>query len=122
VSDFTWLVSGKDTITPLYFYYNPPASGLANSNKRSIPYGSTYLKASDIVTELEGGTGAGTDTKINKLMVWDAGQQAFSTFIYNQTVSRWLGTDFSIKPGDSLVIYPMTSFTWIPKLVITPVP
>ncbi len=122
LSNFNWIVSGKDTITPLYFYFNAPGNGLANSNKRCLPYGSIYLKASDVVNDLEGGTGAGTDTKINKVMVWDAGLQAFKTYIYNTIVNKWLGEDFIINPGDSITLYPVTSFTWTPKLAITPVP
>ena len=122
VSDFTWIITGKDTVTPLVFGFNPLISGMSNSNKRSIPYGSIYVKASDVVMELEGGTGAGTDVKINKLMVWDASTQTFKSYIYNTAFARWTGVDFDIKPGDCLNIYPSSAFTWTPKLAITPVP
>ena len=122
VSTFTWIVAGKDKLVPLYFNYNSFVSGLTNINKRSLPYGSVYLKASDIVLEIEGGIGVGTNTKINKLMSWDEESQTYRVFMYLSAFSGWFGNDFDIKPGDSLSIFPVSSFTWTPKLVITPVP
>ena len=122
VSDFDWVVAGIDKNSALEFKYNAFVSGLSNSNKRSMPYSSAYEKASDIVVEIEGGTGAGTNTKIDRLMTWNPETQSYSTYSYSSSFSRWIGNNFEIVPGSDLNIYVTQNFTWTPKIVVTPVP
>jgi hypothetical protein len=121
-SDFTWVVAGVDKIVNLNFYYN---ASMPNANKRSIPFTSVYQKASDIVTDIEGGTGAGTNTKINKVMLWNPVNQSYIVYGYSTSLNKWVGNNFTITPGQEINIYlsgNTGSFTWQPKLVLTPVP
>lgn len=122
VSDFQWIVAGIDKNSALEFKYNTFVSGLSNSHKRSMPYSSAYQKASDIVKEIEGGTGAGTNTRIDRLMTWNPETQSYSAYSYSSAFGRWIGNDFDIVPGSDLNIYVTQNFTWTPKLVVTPVP
>jgi hypothetical protein len=122
VSNFSWISAGVDDVTTLVFYYHDFASGLSNINKRSIPYTSVYSKASDIVKDLEGGTGAGSNTKIDKLMVWNPLTQNYKLYMYNYKYNMWLGNDFDIMPGDAVNLYPTSNFTWPVKTAATPVP
>lgn len=122
ISAFDWIAAGTDNSIGLIFSYN---STLPNSNKRSLPYTSIYKKASDIVADIEGGTGAGTNTKIDMVLKWDPIYQAFIVYGYRPSMSAWGGTNFDIYPGDAVNIYPSgntAAFTWTPKLVKTPVP
>jgi hypothetical protein len=121
-SPFTWTVAGVDKNTGLIInrYTNQP-----NDNPRQIPYTGKYRKASDIVTEIEGGTGPNTNTKIIKLGLWHRDAQAYSFYRYSSSIGAWVGIDFDIKPGDIINIYPsssISSFTWTPGLVVTPEP
>jgi hypothetical protein len=122
ISDFDWIITGTDKNAQLAFYYN---TSKANANKRMIPYTSSYSRASDIVSEIEGGTGSGSDSKINKIALWNPASQSYIIYGYSSRFGTWLGTDFDIKPGDAVNIYPSgnsASFTWQPSLVAQPVP
>ncbi|HRU38679.1 MAG TPA: hypothetical protein P5511_02285, partial [Candidatus Goldiibacteriota bacterium] len=122
VSDFDWVVAGVDSSVQLGFSYSALR---ANANKRMLPYGCVYSRASDIVNEIEGGTGPGTNTKIGKLALWNPATQSYIIFGYNAIIGAWIGTNFDIKPGNAINIYPSgntAEFTWEPKLVVTPVP
>jgi hypothetical protein len=119
---FTWTVAGTDKNADMIIkrYSNQP-----NDNPRQIPWTGKYRKASDIVKEIEGGTGPGTNTKIIKLGLWHREAQAYSFYMYSSSVGAWIGIDFDVKPGDVINIYPgsgISSFTWTPGLVLTPEP
>jgi len=88
---------------------------LANTNWISIPYESNYTKASDIVNEIEGGTGPNTNQKINTVTLWKSGSQDVESYKYNPLLGKWVGTDFSINAGDgiSLILSGNTNnFDW----------
>ncbi|MFS8130858.1 MAG: beta strand repeat-containing protein [Candidatus Dojkabacteria bacterium] len=88
---------------------------LANTNWISIPYESVYSKASDIVNEIEGGTGSGTNKKINTVTLWRPTPQDVESYKYNPLLAKWVGTDFNISPGDgiSLILSGTTqNFDW----------
>ena len=122
VSDFVWTITGIDKLTGLSFYFNPAQQ---NSNKRCLPYTANYQKASDIVIDIEGNTGAGSNTKINKVMLWNPISQSFAVYGYSDGLNKWAGTNFDILPGDMINIFlsgNTSAFTWTPKLIITPTP
>jgi hypothetical protein len=123
VSAFTWAQAFTETSASLIFNYN---SVIANANKRMLPYSANYAKASDIVRDIEGGTGAGTNQKINKIAKWNAASQSYVVYGYITELNQWgLGTDFNILPGEAVNIYVSgntSSFTWTPKLALTPIP
>ncbi len=90
-------------------------ASLANTNWISIPYESNYAKASDIVTEIEGGTGSNTNQKINTVTLWRANSQDVESYKYNPLLNKWVGTDFNIAAGDgiSLILSGNTNnFDW----------
>ncbi len=122
LSVFSLPIAGLSKEQPLFFKYNPDK---ANANKRCLPYSSAYHKASDIVIDIEGGTGPGTNTKINRLAVWDVPTQSYKAYGYSAGSGWIIGTDFDIVPGDAINIYlsgNTSSFTWMPRLSLTPVP
>ncbi len=90
-------------------------STLANTNWISIPYESTYTKASDIVNEIEGGTGSGTNQKINTITLWKPNSQDVESFKYNPLLGKWVGSDFSINAGDGISLIlsgNISNFNW----------
>ena len=116
---FTWVINGTDKNAGLVFNRN---TGISNENLRHLPYSSIYKKASDIVFDIEGTLT--TNAKISKIGKWHPGVQAYS-FYYFVSGTGWVGIDFDLNPGDAVNIFPSssaTSFTWMPKIVITPSP
>jgi hypothetical protein len=116
---FTWVISGLDKEAGLIFKRN---TGISNENLRHLPYSSIYKKASDIILDIEGTMTA--NAKISKIGKWHPDVQAYS-FYYFVSGTGWVGIDFDINPGDAINIFPsssVTSFTWTPKLVVTPSP
>jgi len=106
----------------MFFRYD---AARANANKRMLPYSSAYIKASDIVRDIEGSLGPGTNTKISKLASYNPATQSYLVFAYSAASGWILGTDFSINPGDIVNIYPSgntAEFYWTPKLALTPIP
>jgi hypothetical protein len=79
------------------FSYNPSKT---NVNWLSVPYDSTFKKASDIVAAIEPG---GTNTKISGIAKWDAKTQTSMGYGY-VAGPGWIGTDFDINPGDGVYI------------------
>ncbi len=117
ISDFQWVVAGMDKSTDLVFYYNQDKQ---NSNKRCLPFIADYSKASDIVIDIEGNTGSGSNLKINKLLLWNPETQVFSVYGYSDSLGKWVGTNFDIFAGDMINIFlsgNTSSFTWTPKLI-----
>jgi hypothetical protein len=118
VSSFSWTVVGTDTAPTLSFTANAPPSN--NLNWRGVPYTGTYTQASDLVRDIEGGTGPGANTKIVEIGKWDPTTQTVVRYFW--TTSGWTGTDFTIAPGDGIYFKIVSSFTWQPKLVTPEVP
>ncbi len=70
----------------------------------SLPYQSSYAKASDISTEL-------TSTQITVVAKWDPDKQ--KPVLWYNFRSKWRGTDFTISPGDGLYIGSVSAFSWV---------
>jgi len=117
-SGFTWSIVGTDRTLTLSFTLNSPP--LTNINWVGVPYTGTYTRASDIVRDIEGGTGPGTNTKIIEVAKWDAATQTLVTYFY--TGAGWAGNDFTINPGDGIYMKIVASFSWQPDLVTPEVP
>ncbi len=98
-----WLEGPNSSMGARMYRQFSLASGVPNSQWFSLPYRSTYTKASDITTEL-------TNAKINVVAKWDARKQ--TTILYYWFHNAWRGQDFNILPGDGLYIGLVTSFGW----------
>jgi hypothetical protein len=118
VKAFSWVIMGTDFTVTLPFNLNPPTLG--NVYWISLPYTSTYAKASDIVIHIEGSIGPGAHTKITELGRWDPATQTVIKYMW--TASGWSGTDFMINPGDGIYLKIVASFTWTPRLITPEVP
>jgi hypothetical protein len=114
------VINGTDGSVPHVFTaYAPPN---ANVNWFSLPYTSAYAKASDLVRDIEGGTGPTAHTKIDVVAKWDPITQTVIT--YSWTVGGWTGTDFVLTPDVWAGVYfrVVSSFTWTPRLMTPEVP
>ena len=119
VSSFTWVVVGTDQAIPLQFLFNlPPATNL---NFLSLPYTANYMRASDLVFDIEGDVGGAANTRIVEVAKWDGVSQS-ALFLFEWTPAGWVGSDFTIGPGESVVFQIVASFTWQPKLMTPEVP
>ncbi|MCG2824983.1 MAG: hypothetical protein L6265_00145 [Thermoplasmatales archaeon] len=98
------------------FSYN---SGVTNVNWLSLPYNCSYKLASDIVTDVEGGTGSGFNTKIKAVYKWNATTQSVTqSYIYKTKPAGWdAAGDFVISPGDGIGLelsgVGFTTFSWV---------
>ena len=118
VSAFPWVIVGTDRGITHTFTFNAPP--LTNFNWVGVPYTGTYDSASDLVRDIEGGTGSGTNTKIVEVAKWDAASQTLLTYFY--TGLGWAGNDFAIDPGDAIYFRIVADFTWQPDLITPEVP
>lgn len=119
-SSFDWTVVGSDTVTQKTFNLN---SGISNYNWMSIPYSTKFLTASEVVTNIEGSTGSGTNQKINRISIWNPTTQSINSYSYNNSLNSWTGTDFVLNPGAAVRIDLSggnQNVTWTPYLVINP--
>ncbi len=124
-SSFTWVTNGTDSGTNGYDIINNADKG--DINWVSVPFtikdmnGDGKITASDIVLQIEGGTGDGTNTKIDQIAYWDAnGQTTGAVYSYTEdpfSGNGWGGTDFTITPGMAVSLQATSSFTWTPELV-----
>ncbi len=87
--------------TELSFAFNPAKTNIA---WLSLPYNSTYRRASDIANDL----GAGLVDVVGK---WNPAAQ--TSDVYYSARGGWRGTDFLIAPGDRLYLGIRASFTWV---------
>jgi hypothetical protein len=115
-ASFAWVVNGTDGDVPIAF--SPRAS--PNMQWLSLPYASTYAKASDIVVDIEGNTGGYANTKILEVGKWDAVLERFMVFEW--TNNGWQGSDFPIAPGEGVYFKPSAPFVWHPRLITPEVP
>ena len=115
---FAWVLNGTEGTQPLRFRFNMPPQ--ANVDWFGLPYTSAYRRASELVLEIEGGTGPTDRTWITEVGKWDADRQTILRFRF--TSSGWSGTDFSIAPGDGLYFRLFVDLTWRPRLIIADVP
>src|SRR5208337_5648689 len=83
ISNFSWIIAGTDKVASLYFQYNPT---MPNSNARMVPYTGLYKTASDIVNQIEGGTGPGSNTKIAIVALWSPLYQVYIPYGYNASI------------------------------------
>ena len=70
----------------------------------SLPYQSSYAKASDISTEL-------TSAQISVVAKWNPTTQ--TPVLWYHFRNKWRGTDFTISPGDGLYIGSESAFSWV---------
>jgi len=70
----------------------------------SLPYRTSYAKASDIASELG-------PTRIDVVAKWNPATQSSLTYVYFR--GQWRGTDFAIAPGDGLWIGVRSTFAWV---------
>ncbi len=70
----------------------------------SLPYRSSYARASDITTEL-------TNAKIDVVAKWNPATQ--SPILYYYFRGAWRGTDFTIGAGDGLYVGAVSAFSWV---------
>jgi hypothetical protein len=115
-ASFTWVVNGTDGDVPIAF--SPRAS--PNTQWLSLPYASTYAKASDIVVDIEGNTGGYANTKILEVGKWDAVLERFMVFQW--TNNGWQGSDFPTAPGEGIYFKASAPFVWHPRLITPEVP
>lgn len=85
---------------PLSFGHVP---GQTNIAWFSLPYNSTYRRASDIANAL----GPGKADLVGK---WDPAAQ--TSIVYYHGQGGWRGTDFPIAPGDGLYLGTTSAFPW----------
>jgi len=121
-ASFTWEMAGVDSVATITLEATDTDS--LYYNFISLPYTSSYEAASDIVTEIEGGTGAGTNTKIDQIGLWVPGTQAAQLYSYNSGQNRWPPlSNFTIPVGGGIYIHMsggVSSYNWIPGLKIPP--
>lgn len=106
-ANYTWTAVGSDDeIGRAYSYNTPPKSSVYWV---SVPYSTKFSKASEIVLYLEGAlvgsVGDDKNVRINRVALWSAANQnATFTYYYSMVSHSWIGTDFSIAPGDGIFI------------------
>ena len=118
-ANFNWYIVGTDSNITI----DMPHSLLPfkkNEHWISVPYTGIYAQASDIVIDIEGGTGPGTNVYITELGKWDATTQTSSVYYYDP--AGWTGDDFVIEPGDGIYIKVVASYNWQPVLLTPEVP
>jgi len=127
-ASFTWCAAGVDCRCTKSFTYN---AGIGNDNWITVPWTGQYTMASDIVVDIEGGTGSGMDVCINYIGKWDPATQGVSESYFYQEVGPpalwgWNGgVDFAIAPGDAITIQlsgNTANFNWQQMLVSNPLP
>jgi hypothetical protein len=124
ITAFNWTTVGHDAETPLAFQYI--GSDTTNVYWVSLPYSGMYKKASDIVSDIEGGTGANTNQKIKRVSLWDPATQGVgSSYIYRAggAFNKWTGVNFDVAPGSGVYIElsgSTNAFTWTPALLVDP--
>jgi len=118
-SSFSWVVNGTDgSVTLPFTVYAPPNN---NINWISLPYTSTYVRASDLVLGIEGSLGPGANTRIVEVARWDPLTQSLVRFFW--TPSGWTGgTDFTLGPGEGVYLKVVANFVWTPRLITPEVP
>jgi len=121
-ASFTWEMAGVDSVATITLEATDTDS--LYYNFISLPYTSSYEAASDIVTEIEGGTGAGTNTKIDQIGLWVPGTQAAQLYSYNSGQNRWPPlSNFTIPVGGGIYIHMsggVSTYNWTPGLKIPP--
>ena len=118
VTSFSWDIVGSDRQVSLPFTLNAPPLG--NVHWFSLPYGMRYSSASDIVVDIEGGTTGADRTYIVEIVKWDSATQ--SVVRYYWSPGGWIGSNFSIAPGEGLYIQLVSNLTWPVDLVTPEVP
>ncbi len=116
---FTWDIVGTDSDATISL----PFSGVPTKNNKhwiSVPYTGVHTRASDIVWDIEGGTGPGTNMFIVEVGLWDPGSQ--SERVYYYTPTGWTGDDFLLSPGDGIYLKMVQSYIWSPLLLTPYVP
>ena len=114
VSDFSWFINGTDISASLDLSFLPSPTK-RNAHWISLPLTSVYARASDIVIDIEGSLGPGSNTKIVEVRKWDPLNEREIVFKYDGL--GWSGEDFDILSGEGICLQVVTSFIWSPKLL-----
>jgi hypothetical protein len=114
VSDFAWFISGTDFAADLDFGFMP-APTKTNAHWISLAPTSVYARASDIVNDIEGGLGPGTNTNIIEVRKWDPSTSTEIVFYYGG--NGWTGVDFDVSGAEGICLQVVSSFSWSPKLI-----
>lgn len=83
----------------------------------SLPYtkydfnGDGEYTASDLVQDIEGGTGVHDNDYINKISAYDSKNDSYDPQ-FNYTPTGWVGEDFVIEIGDSISLNCTENYTW----------
>lgn len=119
-NNFVWTIVGNDDYKNLSFNLNV---GIQNTNWISMPYTGMHKYATDVINDLEGGTGLGYNLKVSSISSWNPMNQNAEYYSYSPILKKWLGNNFLIKPGDgiSIVLSGNTNhFEFIPYLILDP--
>ena len=121
-ADFSWHICGVDTEFSLSFVDDADF----DLHYISLPYtffdynADGQITAADIVTAIEGGTGAGTNVYIYRVVRWDYTVRGFTQiYDYRTFPAGWGGTNFVVNPGDAVGIFIQADadFVWNMELV-----
>ena len=116
--DFTWVVNGTDgRVAHPFVLYGPPSGDL---HWASLPFTSPYARASEVVADIEGGTGPSANRFIVEVARWDPLAERLVSFAW--TPSGWSGTDFRIAVGEGIMVRVVSSFAWTPRLITPEAP
>jgi len=122
-ANFEWIASGTDMPTTQAFTWNDE---LKNNNWLSIAWSTDLVTASDLVDDIEGGHGAGSNSKLTVVGKWNPVTQGTDNYYYSIfPVPGWTGSNFALDAGDgvNLVLSGNTDeFTWNTGLVSDPKP
>ncbi len=120
INTFNWYIVGTDSDTITIDLPYDATSGKHNKHYMSVPYTGAYTLASDIVVDIEGGLGPGTNVYIIEVGLWDAASQSERTYTYTPT--GWAGDNFAISPGDGIYLRMASTYNWQPLLLTSEVP
>ncbi|MFQ6106557.1 MAG: Ig-like domain-containing protein [Thermoplasmata archaeon] len=119
IANFNWYIVGTDSSITIDLPYTPQPFKL-NKHYISVPYTGAYTLASDIVIDIEGGLGPGSNAYMIEVGLWDPASQSERTYTYTPT--GWSGDNFSISPGDGVYIRMVATYNWQPLLLTPEVP
>jgi len=112
--NFNWVITGTDLEPTLNFVHYPKYNKFINWI--SVPYTGIYDSASSIVLDIEGSTMT-PPAKIVEVGKWNPATQTSERYYWDG--GAWIGTDFTVDPGDGIYLQIISDFGW-PITLITP--
>ncbi len=123
-SSWNWVINGTDFDNTVTIGYNNPVVR-TNGYWFSVPISGGYDKLTDIVIDIEGGTGPGMNHNITTVGYWNGGGQGIVTMTY--TGFGWtVASDAPLLPGMAVYIarsnvWP-NPYDWSVDITVTEVP